>query len=99
MSMFDQSRMFRSRDRLARDRANDTQTIFREAHRQIVHEPFEAKRLFEERYPSIRRALTRHDRLGIAVLAYDGEHEPLCEGWLEASVDRTRAAVFGRHSM
>jgi hypothetical protein len=63
--------------------------------------PFDPQGFFTVRYDAIRRAVARYPKQGVLVLAFDhqGEHEPLGELWLEASLDRARAAIFGRHSL
>lgn len=60
---------------------------------------FDARRLFVARYPIIRKALECHRKRGALILAFDDHKVALGQAWLAASLDRTRAAIFGRHSM
>lgn len=62
-------------------------------------EPLDAKQLFIERFAVIREAVGRHQKQGVLVLAFDDGDAPLGELWLEASLDRTRAGIAGRHSL
>lgn len=61
--------------------------------------PLDARRFFVNHYPPIRRALEKHDRLGLALLVFDDRREPVAGHWVEARLDRTTSMVFGRHSV
>jgi hypothetical protein len=60
---------------------------------------FDARKLFIDRYRAIKKALERHRKLGVLIMAFDERKEPIGEAWLAASLDRSRAAIVGRHSM
>lgn len=98
--MSDPSRFFYLRDERLRRREPDSGTMIgiRPQIGDGTHQPLDAKKLFVDHYPSIRAALDRHRRLGLAVLAFDGHGAPLAGGWLAASLDRSRSAIVGRHS-
>src|SRR5687768_12859957 len=54
---------------------------------------------FVERYPIIKKSLEHHRHLGVLVLAFDQSSTAIGQAWLKASLDKTRAAIIGRHSM
>src|SRR5687767_8673969 len=95
------SRYFQIRDEAIRDHANDGCTTWRlrEPGEGALHEPFDAKKLFIERYAQIRAAAARHERQGVLIMAFDHAQAPIAEAWIEASLDRSRAAILGRHSV
>lgn len=64
-----------------------------------IGEPFDARARFIDRYPVIRKALEHHRHLGVMILAFDEQRTAVGQAWLKASLDKTRAAVIGRHSM
>lgn len=70
-----------------------------EAGRASIAEGFDAREEFIARYPIIRKALEHHRHLGALVLAFDERSTAIGQAWLKASLDRTRAAIVGRHSM
>jgi hypothetical protein len=92
------TRVVRMRPELQRLLQDNSRTAMRslESLRPTV---FDAKRLFVEHFGVIRSALARHPRQGLLILAFDGAPHPVGELWLEASLDRPRAAVIGRHSL
>ncbi|MCC7386259.1 MAG: FHA domain-containing protein [Deltaproteobacteria bacterium] len=99
--MSDPSRFFYLRDERLRRSEPDSGTMIglRPQIGDGTHQSLDAKKLFVDHYASIRAALERHRRLGLAVLAFDGSHSaPLAGGWLAASLDRSRSAIVGRHS-
>lgn len=59
----------------------------------------DARRLFVERYPVIRRALEAHQELGVLIYAFDDADSAIGHVWLRASLDKTRATIVGRHTM
>lgn len=59
---------------------------------------FDSKALFTERYDTIRRALEAHREQGVLVVAFDADGTPLAQGWLRATLDKTRSAIIGRHT-
>ena len=59
---------------------------------------FDAEELFHERYETIRQALDAHQEQGVLIMAFDAEGTALAQGWLRASVDKTRVAIIGRHT-
>ena len=54
---------------------------------------------FIERYPVIRKSLEHHRHLGVLILAFDESKTAIGQAWLKASLDKTRTAIIGRHSM
>ena len=63
-----------------------------------VDRGFDAKTLFFDRYETIRRALDAHRTQGVLILAFDRKGRALAQGWLKASLDKTRNAIIGRHT-
>lgn len=61
--------------------------------------PPDAKKLFVARFPGIRQSWARYSKQGVVIFAFDERDDPIGEVWIEASLDKTRAAVIGRHSM
>src|SRR5436305_13140853 len=60
---------------------------------------FDARALFIRRFSIIKKALECHRGQGVLILAFDESKVALGEAWIAASLDRTRAAIIGRHSM
>ena len=59
---------------------------------------FDAKKLFVEHYDVLRRGLEAHQEQGVLVVGFDESGTALAQGWLRASLDKTRAAIVGRHT-
>jgi hypothetical protein len=59
----------------------------------------DVRRQFIARYPIIKKSLEHHRHLGVLVLAFDESTTAIGQAWLKASLDKTRAAIIGRHSM
>lgn len=59
----------------------------------------DARKLFVERYDVIRPALECHREQGVIVFAIDQEESAVGHVWMRASLDKTRAATVGRHTM
>jgi hypothetical protein len=59
----------------------------------------DAHRLFVERYPILRKGLEAHPKQGLLVFAFDDGASAVGQAWLAATLDRTRVAIIGRHSM
>ena len=59
---------------------------------------FDAKALFEAQYETIRQGLNAHQEQGVLIMAFDEQGNALAQGWLRASLDKTRAAIVGRHT-
>src|SRR5687768_15146745 len=64
-----------------------------------VNQPLDVRAQFIERYPIIKKSLEHHRHLGVLVLAFDQSSTAIGQAWLKASLDKTRAAIIGRHSM
>ncbi len=87
--------MFNLRDAHRREPSHNHQTTF---DRMPEHEAFDARKLFKHRYPLIKESLERHARQGVLIIAFDEQKTPIGQVWMEASLDRTRALIIGRHS-
>lgn len=70
-------------------------TVFREPDEP---RPIDARALFVRHWSLLRAAVLRHTRQGVLIVPVHHERGPIGELWLEASLDRTRAATLGRHS-
>ncbi len=64
-----------------------------------VSEKIDAEAQFVRRWPIIRKSFEHHRHLGVLILAFDESSTAIGQAWLKASLDRTRAAIIGRHSM
>jgi hypothetical protein len=60
---------------------------------------FDARDLFMRHWKIIKKALKTHTKQGVLMFAFDSGKNALGQAWLAATLDRTRAAIFGRHSM
>ncbi len=60
--------------------------------------PIDARAVFTRHWPAIRAAVNGRTRQGVVVFAFDRGAQPLGELWMEASLDRTRTAIVGRHT-
>src|SRR5688572_16149033 len=61
--------------------------------------PFDARELFMRHWRIIKKALKTHPKQGVLMFAFDGGKNALGQAWLAATLDRTRVAIVGRHSM
>ena len=59
---------------------------------------FDAQALFYEQYETLRMGLDAHREQGVLIVAFDSKGTALSQGWLRASLDKTRAAIVGRHT-
>ena len=59
---------------------------------------FDAEKLFCEQYPTLKRALNAHQEQGVLIVAFDEQGTALAQGWLRVTLDKTRAAIVGRHT-
>ncbi len=92
------TRVVRIRPGLRRDHGRDVATQLGLV-RATREGPIDAEALFTSRYAGIREAWGRYTKQGVVIFAFDERDDPIGELWIEASVDKTRAAVIGRHSM
>jgi hypothetical protein len=70
-----------------------------EAESLALDSPIDVRAQFVARYPIIKKSLEHHRQLGVLVLAFDQSTTAIGQAWLKASLDKTRAAIIGRHSM
>jgi hypothetical protein len=61
--------------------------------------PVDVRAQFIARWPVIKKSLEHHRHLGVLILAFDESATAIGQAWLKASLDKTRAAIIGRHSM
>jgi hypothetical protein len=61
--------------------------------------PVDVRAQFIARWPIIKKSLEHHRHLGVLILAFDESKTAIGQAWLKASLDKTRAAIIGRHSM
>ena len=59
---------------------------------------FDAEALFHDQYETIKMGLNAHLEQGVLIVAVDRHGRALAQGWLRASLDKTRAAIVGRHT-
>ncbi|MEL7370297.1 MAG: FHA domain-containing protein [Myxococcota bacterium] len=59
---------------------------------------FDAESLFKHGYEVLQAVMKAHAELGVLIVAFDPKGRPMAQGWLRASLDKTRAAIVGRHS-
>lgn len=59
---------------------------------------FDAEALFQASYGTLRQGLDAHQELGVLLVAFDDQGTALAQGWLRASLDRSRALIVGRHT-
>ncbi len=59
---------------------------------------FDAESLFYSQYETIRAGLNAHQEQGVLIFAFNAQGVALAQGWLRATLDKTRAAIVGRHT-
>lgn len=95
------TRIFRRRLELIKNQLSNEKTAIAENPMlsALDQGAFDARSVFIEHYPVIRKALEAHRGLGALIIAFDGQKTPVGQAWLKGSLDKTRAATIGRHSM
>lgn len=92
--------MFRRPPQLGRAFANEATAVsINPILAPVAPKKIDAHHLFVERYPILKRGLEAHPKQGLLVFAFDERPAALGQAWLAATLDRTRVAVVGRHSM
>ena len=96
--IFDASRVFR-RGPEADQAANNRTLVGRDRLLSgAPHENFDAEALFVSQYETLRQGLNAHQQQGVLMVAFDRNGNALTQGWLRASLDKSRVAVVGRHT-